>query len=72
MNTILFSVSKISFIFLTTPIDSANDENTMRRVILGYIYTLTIKIPIKEKTWNCLIFIVILETFTKFVETWIY
>ena len=50
MNTILFSVSKISFIFLTTPIDSANDENTMRRVILGYIYTLTIKIPIKEKT----------------------
>ena len=33
-----------------TPIDSTNDQNTMRRVIYGYIYTLRIKIPIKEKT----------------------
>ena len=28
-----FSISKISFIFLMTPIDSTNDQNTMRRVI---------------------------------------
>ena len=26
-NTISFSVSKISFIFLMTPIDSSNDQN---------------------------------------------
>ena len=29
-------------------IDSTNDQNTMRRLILGYIYTLTIKIHIKK------------------------
>ena len=33
-----------------TPIDSTNDQNTVRRVIYGYSYTLTIKIRIKEKT----------------------
>ena len=34
-----------------TPIDFINDQNqnTMRRVISGYMYTLTIKIGIKEK-----------------------
>ena len=33
-----------------TPIDSrSNDQNTMRTVIWGYIYTLTTKIRIKEK-----------------------
>ena len=32
------------------PIDSTNDQNTMRRVIEGYIYTLTTKISIKEKS----------------------
>ena len=32
-NTISFSVSKISFINLMTPIDSTNKENTMRRDI---------------------------------------
>ena len=31
------------------PIDSTNDQNTMHRVIKGYIYTLTINICIKEK-----------------------
>ena len=29
----LFSVSKISLIYLMTPIDSTNDQNNMRRVI---------------------------------------
>ena len=29
----LFSVSRISFIYLMTPIDFPNDQNTMRRVI---------------------------------------
>ena len=33
-----------------TAIDSTNDQNTMRRVIQGYIYTSTIKICIKENT----------------------
>ena len=38
----------------------------MRLVIYGYIYTLAIKLRLKEKTWNCLTFTVILETFPKF------
>ena len=33
-----------------TTIDSTNDQNTMCRVIYGYIYTLRIKIRITEKT----------------------
>ena len=32
-NTIFFSVNKISFTFLMTPINSTNDQNNMRRVI---------------------------------------
>ena len=32
-----------------TPIDSTNDQNTMRRATQGYIYTLTTKIRINEK-----------------------
>ena len=32
-NTISFSVGKISFIYLMTPIDFTNDQNAMRRVI---------------------------------------
>ena len=50
--TLLFlSVSKISVIFLMIPIDS---KKYMCRDILGYIYTLTIKLLIKEKIWNYL------------------
>ena len=33
-----------------TPIDSTNDQNTVRRVIYGFMYTLMTKIRIKEKT----------------------
>ena len=33
-----------------TPIDSTNYQNTVRRVIYDYSYTLTMKIRIKEKT----------------------
>ena len=43
-----------------TPTDFTNDQTK------GYIYTLTNKIRIKQKTSNCLIFIVMLETFAKF------
>ena len=32
-----------------TPIDSTNDQNTVRRVILDYMHTLTIKLHINEK-----------------------
>ena len=46
-------------------IDSTNDQRSMCRVILGYIYTLMTKISINEKTWNCLIFTVTLEKFAK-------
>ena len=49
-NTISFYVSEMSFIYLLTNNDSANDQNTMRRVIKvtftpsqGYIHTL--KLP---------------------------
>ena len=33
-----------------TPIDSTNDQNTMRKIIYGYIHILTIKVRIKDKT----------------------
>ena len=55
----------MSLIYLMTPIHSTKDQNTLRRIIQGYIYTLAIKIHIKEKTFSCLIFTVILETFAK-------
>ena len=32
-NTISFSVSKIPFIYIMTPTDYTDDQNTMRRVI---------------------------------------
>ena len=32
------------------------DQNTMCRAILGYIYTLKIRVHIKDKTWNLIIF----------------
>ena len=32
-----------------TPIDSTNDQNTVRRAILDYMHTLTIKLHINEK-----------------------
>ena len=32
------------------PIDFINDQNTMRKVICGYIYMLKIKIHIKDNT----------------------
>ena len=51
-NTISFSVTKTLIIYLMTPTDSTNDQNTILRI--------------KEKTRNCLIFSVILETFAKF------
>ena len=35
---------------LMTPVDFTDDENTMSRVMLGYIYTFMIKIHINEKT----------------------
>ena len=57
-NTISFSVSKIYFINLMTPFDFTNDQNTMFRPHLHYI--IPIKIQIKDKTWNCLNFTVVL------------
>ena len=51
-----------------TSIDTSNDENTMRRIIYGYKYSLKIKICMENKTTqNCLTSTVILETFGKFV-----
>ena len=46
-------------------IDSTNDQNAMGRVIQGYIYTITIKIRIKGKTSNGLIFNVIIQKIAK-------
>ena len=37
----------------------------MSKIIWGYIYTQTIEIHIKDKTWKILIFTLILETFAK-------
>ena len=47
-NNMSFIVSKISLIYWTTPINFTNDQNTMHRVIWGYIYTFTIKIRKKK------------------------
>ena len=50
--TSLFSVSKISFIYLMAPIDFTNEQNTLCRVALGYSYTLKMKINISVcKIW---------------------
>ena len=38
----------------------------MRGIIWGYIYTLSIKIHIKDNTWNVIIFTTIQETLAKF------
>ena len=40
----------------------------MLRVIWRYILTLKIKMRIKDKHWNSVIFIIILEVFTKFCD----
>ena len=45
-----FSVSKNYFICVMLHIDFTNDQNTMRRAIRGYIYTLKIKIYVKDNT----------------------
>lgn len=47
--TISFYFSKIFHIYLLIPFDSTNDQNSMRRVTSGYIYTLKIQLDIKEK-----------------------
>ena len=47
-NNISFSVSQNSSMYLMVPIDFTNDQNNMRRVIWRNIYTLKIKIRIKD------------------------
>ena len=47
-------------------IDFNHDQNTMRRVTCNSIYTLRIKIRIKENISNFVIFIIIQETLSKF------
>ena len=54
--TTLFLPVNFLFTYLMTPIDFHNDQNTMHRVIWGYIYRLTIETRIKDKTWNSFIF----------------
>ena len=46
---------------------ASNGQKTMRRVILGCIYPLNIKIHIKDNTWNIIILTVIQEMLAKFV-----
>ena len=61
----LFLMSKIYCTHLVAPIDFTNDQNTIRRVFWGYIYTSKIKIHVKVNTWDFIIFTVILERFGK-------
>ena len=50
-----FSLNKISIIYLKmTPIDFGNNQNTMPRVT-WVIYALTIKMSVKDETWNSII-----------------
>ena len=48
-----------------TPIDFTNDQNTIRRVIYGYMHTIN-QTTHQRQTLNCRIFTVILEKFAKF------
>ena len=50
---------------LMAPIGFTNDQNTMRGVIWGYIYTLNIYMHIEDNTWNVIIFTIIQDTSTK-------
>ena len=54
-------------IYLLVPIDFTNHQNTMCRVIWGYIYTLKIKTRVEEKTWIVIIFTIMNKEFEKFV-----
>ena len=47
-------------------IDFTNYENTMRRVIWGYIYTAKIKIHNKDISWDVIISEVIMKCFAIF------
>ena len=49
-NNIFYSVNEISFLCCMAPLGFNNDQSTVRRVILGCIYTLKIKIPKKDST----------------------
>ena len=64
-NTISFSVSKISFIFLMIPIDSTYDQNICVE-LLKATFTHYRSNYASKKNWNCLISTVILDTFPKF------
>ena len=46
-------------LYLMAPVD----QNIIRRAISSYIYTLKIKIHVKDNTSNFIIFTIILETF---------
>ena len=43
------------------PIDFTNNQNTIRGIIWGYIYTFKIEIHIKDHSWDIPIFTIILE-----------
>lgn len=65
MNSFFFSFSKIYFMYLMAPTDFTNDQNTIHKVIWGYIYTFKINVYTKDKTWNSIFFAKIQKTFTK-------
>ena len=66
-NTISFSVSKISFISLVTPIDSNKDGNVSVELFKATLtHSNHDQTTHQRKNLKCFIFTIILETFKKF------
>ena len=57
MKNIYFSFSKIFSTYSVAPTDFTNDKRSLYGVIWGYIYTVKVKVSIKEKKWFFLSFV---------------
>ena len=61
----LFLPTNVFFTYLMSSLDFTNDQNTMRGVCRGYIYTLIIKIRTEDNTSYIITFTVLQDTFAK-------
>ena len=65
MKNIYFSFSKIFSTYSVAPTDFTNDKRSLYGVIWGYIYTVKVKVFIKEKKWFFFIFCIFPETYLR-------
>ena len=61
----LFLSTNVFFTYLMSSLDFTNDQNTMRGVCRGYIYTLNIKIRTEDNTSYIITFTISQDTFAK-------